>query len=341
MTNYRLAKTVPISPRVFEALEFLNEPRSTDAVAKRFKLKDAQSKDLLSGLVVCGLAEWVTDESKVAADASWSSWDPAAGYFHFTTRDTLFNDDLVAGEQLLREKAVRNPPPPATKPADGRSRTTLGPPAASSLTRLLRKRRTWRTFSPLAVSISSVSTLLKYTFGAQHWAASPVHGRLALKTSPSGGACHPIEAYVAAVNVTGLRAGLYHYDCEHHQLIEIKRGLARKDLGRLIQAQPWFWAAPLVVFMTAVFGRTAWRYPTPRAYRNVLLEAGHLCQTFCLLATDLRLAPFCTHALHDSRVDEALGLDGVSEGVLYAAGCGVQPKTGWSAEIPGVTKGLS
>ena len=66
-----------------------------------------------------------------------------------------------------------------------------------------------------------------------------------------------------------------------------------------------------------------WRYPYARAYRAVLAESGHLCQTFCLLATSLGLAPFCTMALADSRIERDLRIDGVSEAVIYAAGVGI------------------
>ena len=69
--------------------------------------------------------------------------------------------------------------------------------------------------------------------------------------------------------------------------------------------------------MTAVFRRTMWKYHLARAYRAVLLDAGHLCQTFCLVATWLGLAPFCTAALKDTLIEEDLGIDGIRESVLY------------------------
>ena len=68
-----------------------------------------------------------------------------------------------------------------------------------------------------------------------------------------------------------------------------------------------------------------WRYEFPRAYRGVLLDAGHLCQTFCLVSTALGLAPFCTAALADSLIEKDLGLDGVTESVIYACGVGPRP----------------
>jgi nitroreductase len=57
----------------------------------------------------------------------------------------------------------------------------------------------------------------------------------------------------------------------------------------------------------------------------VLLDAGHLCQTFLLVATSLGLAPFCTAALADSAIERDLRIDGVNESVIYACGVGVRP----------------
>jgi nitroreductase len=83
--------------------------------------------------------------------------------------------------------------------------------------------------------------------------------------------------------------------------------------------------APVLIFMTAVFARAQWRYQTPRAYRTVLAEVGHHAQTFCLLATERGLAPFCTMALADTVVERLIGADGIREAVLYAVGVGERP----------------
>ena len=88
-----------------------------------------------------------------------------------------------------------------------------------------------------------------------------------------------------------------------------------------------------MVFMTAVFARTRWKYDYARAYRAVLIEAGHLCQTFCLTATRLGVAPFCTMAFADSKIENALGIDGISESVIYVAGAGWRPENDKQAHL--------
>ena len=133
---------------------------------------------------------------------------------------------------------------------------------------------------------------------------------------------HPGEVYVAAFNVLGLRRGLYHYDAARHALTRVAAAPTRFTPSRYLPSQPWYAGASALFLMTAVVERERWRYDSPRAYRAMLLDAGHLCQTFCLVATGLGLAPFCSMALADSVVERDAGLDGVREIALYAAGVG-------------------
>jgi SagB-type dehydrogenase family enzyme len=131
--------------------------------------------------------------------------------------------------------------------------------------------------------------------------------------------------YVLARKVDGLRRGLYHYNPDTHRLGSVGR-VGPRRVSDYLPRQPWYDDACAVMLMTAVFERVQWRYPYARAYRAVLAESGHLCQTFCLLATSLGLAPFCTMALADTRIERDLKIDGVSESVIYAAGVGSRPK---------------
>ena len=63
-------------------------------------------------------------------------------------------------------------------------------------------------------------------------------------------------------------------------------------------------------------------------------KSGHVCQTFLLTATRLGLAPFSVMALADSLIEQDLGIDGISESVLYAAGVGRPPRGAAWAPLP-------
>ena len=215
--------------------------------------------------------------------------------------------------------------PPSVKRFPGARRIALPRLRADqSLSRILLERRTWRRFSRAPLPLTSLGQLLGLTNGVQQWATLRGQGDLPLKTSPSGGARHPLELSVCARRVEGLRPGVYHFTPP----IVIASSSSRDMRGqfgyqRYFPTQFWYEDAAAVVFFTAVVSRYLWKYTTARAYRALLIEAGHQCQTFCLAATDLGLAPFCTMALHDAHIEEDLGIDGVSEAVLYTAGVGV------------------
>ena len=256
----------------------------------------------------------------------WSVWNPAAGFFHFSTKDVRFNRDRASTARRLVAKVRTDPPPPSVKAY--RSARTVALPAIDAtgeFPKVLFGRRTWREFARRPVTRQNLSTLLGLTWRIQWWNTIPGGYRQPRKTSPSGGSLHPIELYVLARNVEGVKPGLYHYAADRHRLELIRAGATRAQIVRYLPTQTFYGNAAAVMLMTAVFARTRWKYEFPRAYRVILAEAGHLCQTFCLTATWLGLAPFCTMALADSKIEKDLGIDGINESVLYAAGVGVRP----------------
>jgi SagB-type dehydrogenase family enzyme len=256
----------------------------------------------------------------------WTAWNPAAGLFHLSTKDVAYARDGSVDRYLVRN-LDRDPVPSPLKRYPKADQLRL--PAAETsgeFPGVLLDRRTWRSFAKRPLALSELATLLGLTWKAQRWLDLGAVGRMPLKTSPSGGGRHPIEAYVLAPNVDGLRRGLYHYRPDIHALERLSDGATRKTIVRYLADQWWFGNASVLVLMTAVFPRVQWRYRFPRAYRAVLVEAGHFCQTFCLVATWLGLAPFCSLAFKDSLIERDLGIDGVTESVLYAAGAGVRPQ---------------
>jgi SagB-type dehydrogenase family enzyme len=257
--------------------------------------------------------------------ARWVDWNPAAGFFHFSTKDTPYADSKAEKLAFLIDRVASRPIPRSTKTYNRHASIALPPvPAIGPFSHVLLARRTWRQFGVRPLSATAVSALLGLTFGAQKFINLGAAGRAMLRTSPSAGACNPLEAYVVVRRVSGLAPGIYHYAPLSHRLVRVKKTV-RSTIERHLPGQSWYGKASILVLMTAVFARTDWKYPFPRAYRTILLEAGHFCQTFCLVATALGLAPFCSAALADSVIERDLGIDGVSESVLYACGAGTRP----------------
>ncbi len=254
----------------------------------------------------------------------WSHWGVPAAYFHFATRNGSYGREDAAEDRLLLREQLE-PVPAAVKRLRGARVALPDYPRRGALPKVLLARRSWRQFGDAPLSLHQLATLLGLTWATQKWVHVGRDIRLPLKTSPSGGACHSLEVYLAVRDIRGLPPGLYHYEHDAHSLVRLKRKWDARWIGRSLAGQQWFANASAVMFMTAVFPRVWWKYRTARAYRTVLLEAGHFCQTFCLTATWLGLAPFCTAAFTESSIEPSLNADGVTESLLYVAGVGTRP----------------
>ena len=127
-------------------------------------------------------------------------------------------------------------------------------------------------------------------------------------------------------NVDGLAPGLYHYAVEHHAL-ELLDDLAGRDLVQLnlelLAGQAHLASASVVFYLTSRYARTFWKYPRhAKAYKVLLLDAGHLSQTSYLVCARLGLAAFVTAAINEVNIDNLLGLEAYTEGAVLATGCG-------------------
>jgi len=331
--NYLTRVLISADPIVAWLLNYFSEWRSpAQACSQMSEFTPSSVRSTLRQLSQRG---FLVKEGSAAACAdvkfreSWSPWVPAGALLHFSIKDLPYVSDLGESRRTLAIQARRKPAPPAVKQYPTAPRVHLpSPNTRGEFPQVLLARRTWREFSERRLDLEDLSTLLWLTCGVQYWVKLPgLIGRVALKTSPSAGARHPLEAYVAARRVRGLPPGLYHYSPDTHTLELLRGGCKARQFGRYLAGQSWYGSAGALMFMTAVFKRNQWKYRDSAAYRTVILDAGHMYQTFCLTATWLGLAPFCTMALADSKVEKDLSLDGISESVVYAAGVGTRPPT--------------
>jgi len=335
--NYATGTVVIAHPLTCEVLDFFDRWRAVDSfLATRAAETHRGIRQLLARLVRLTLLQRSGDPVSAAERSMevWRAWNPAAGFFHASTKDVPFLD-MATQVRRLRAKTRHAPMPPPVKRYRNVEQVRLASTEnGGEFARVLLARRTWRRFDARPVDLEAFATLLRLTAGIQRWADASGEGRVALKTSPSGGARHAIEVYTLALRVHGLRPGLYHYAADTHALERIRSDVSGRLVSRYLPRQPWYTGAAAVVFFSAVFERALWRYTYARAYRAPLIEAGHLCQTFCLTATWLGLAPFCTMALADSAIEKDLRLDGIRESVLYAAGVGARPEGVESPDAP-------
>ncbi len=265
-------------------------------------------------------------------------WRPLSAVAHAFSRwaDTGVDEDA----RITRHRSIDDliaeyglPPthlPARTEPA---ARLPLPPNASQSpLDALFRQRVTCRNFDTAArLSQAQVGALLQRVFGCL--AVVDVRpGVCGLKKAhPSGGGLHPLEAYLLLRRVEGLADGLYHYHAGDHAL-EPLGTLAADAAERLarcfVGGQGFFAEAPVHVALVARFRRTFWKYRNhAKAYRAIVLEAGHVSQDLYLAATEAGLGAYVTAAINEVDIEHAFGLDPLRESPLAVCGFGPRAAT--------------
>jgi SagB-type dehydrogenase family enzyme len=139
------------------------------------------------------------------------------------------------------------------------------------------------------------------------WKKIPSTGaRYSLRVNPSSGNLHPTETHLALLGFTGVDNGLYHYRADRHALELRSRGAWTQRLASDL-AIPWASESPLIVGLTSIFWREAWKYGD-RAYRYCCHDLGHAMMSLLLAARALGLPGGAVTHFSDLRLARALGL---------------------------------
>ena len=227
--------------------------------------------------------------------------------------------------ELIRESGP--PPPHVTARAAPEQRRPLPEPRATDVDAILARRATCRNFDTAGtLDLQRFSDVLKRVVGCQA-EVEILPGTKALKKAhPSGGSLHPLEAYLVVQRVDGVAPGLYHYHVTTHALepvATLEPDALRNFAMRSVAGQDFFADAHALLILTARFERTFWKYRShPKAYRAIVLEAGHVSQNLYLTATELGLGAFVTAAINEVDIEQALGLDALRESPLAVLGFG-------------------
>lgn len=221
--------------------------------------------------------------------------------------------------ELPRHSLDWNRKPSVYKEYPSARKVSLPPPETSKgpdLWEILKSRRSVRAYTEEPLTRQELSQLLWATQGI----TAEVSG-MGLRTAPSAGALYPVETYLCVNSVKGLDPGLYHYDIENHRLDMLEEGDFSKDVRRGALDQQMAQKAAVVFIWSAVFQRSKWKY-LQRAYRYVLLDAGHIAQNLALAAEGMSLGTCQIGAIYDDELNQLLNLDGKSESVIYLSSVG-------------------
>ena len=177
-----------------------------------------------------------------------------------------------------------------------------------SVEEALLNRRSIREFTNEALTLFEVSQILWSAYGITKEHSYPSFLRGGLRTATSAGALYPLEIYLVAGNVKGLKNGIYRYISDGHFLELISDGDFRKDLSDAALNQEFIAQAPASLVYTAIFKRTTKKYGNRGRERYVCMDLGHSAQNVYLQAYALNIGTCAIGAFTDRMVSMVMQL---------------------------------
>jgi SagB-type dehydrogenase family enzyme len=302
-----------VHPNLIRFLSALKEWSNLDEISDPDLTVD--SKDL-ADLHHLGLLETET-EALSKEDVSFA-WDPIElAVQRRTAHGGYWRDPDQPAPPVIRPRYARLP---ATElPAPERA-------LPMSLSEVLEKRRTIRTYSNRSLSLAELSSLLHHSVRPLECINDPQLGDRVLRPFPTAGARSELEIYVVAVDVAGLERGAFYYDASSHCLFRLRE--PDEQYARIIKSvhittgEKLNRDPPLVLLITAVFERVMWKYQG-LALSLIYKDVGTLFQTLYLVATALNLAPCAIGSGDEATNSRWLGLDPLCESQVgcFVIGC--------------------
>lgn len=171
---------------------------------------------------------------------------------------------------------------------------------------------------PRQPDLQAISDLLYFSLSVSAWKEVP-GSRWALRVNPSSGNLHPTEAHIVVNSgAAGLAPGIYHYRPRDHILEQRLGADGAGHLWRCLrgnEAPP-----PLVVCLTSIFWREAWKY-RERSFRYCNLDAGHAVAAVSLAAAINGWQARVLFEFPDADLESCLGIAGGDESPLAVVAC--------------------
>ncbi len=241
---------------------------------------------------------------------------------------TRYGNELIPTDEQngLEQPVIEEPPAGDLIQLPDPDRDSV---AELDLSEAIELRESIREYASEPLTLSDLSYLLWCTAGIK-WGFPEG----AFRTVPSAGCCHAIDTYLAIQNVEGVKSGIYRYIAVDHALETLPAYPdLQDDLTAFCFNQPFVKNAGVVFIWVAESYRMIWKYGE-RGYRNLFLDAGHICQNLYLSVQPVGCGCCAIGAFNDQEINEMLNLDGKDRFVLYMATVGKYQEPEMESETP-------
>jgi len=150
-------------------------------------------------------------------------------------------------------------------------------------------------------------------------------GEMPFRAAACTGALFHIELYLVCGDLSGLEAGVYHFDPHGSALKQLRKGDYRGVLVEASGNQSAVASAPAIICYTDVFWRNACKYQA-REYRHSFWDSGTILSNTLAVSSANEISAQVVMGFVDRSVNDLLGLDTLKEVSLALVPVGYAPE---------------
>jgi SagB-type dehydrogenase family enzyme len=156
-------------------------------------------------------------------------------------------------------------------------------------------------------NLKDLARILYFSAGITKQRTSP-GGAIYFRAAACTGALYEIELYVVTGDLTGLEAGVYHFNPGDVSLRLLRKGDFRGSLAQATAMEPAVAHAPATIICTGTYWRNAWKYQA-RTYRHFGWDNGTLLANLLAISVASGLPAEIVLGFVDAEVNSILDLD--------------------------------
>jgi len=171
------------------------------------------------------------------------------------------------------------------------------------------------------INITVIAEILFFTAGVTR-ALQYDTDTIFMRAASATGALYPIELYLVCEDISGLRAGVYHFSPGDFSLTLLREGDYRLHLSEAAGNDTGIQTSPVVIVFSSIAWRNAWKY-RERSYRHWFWDSGVMAANLLATVNSIGLQINFNMGFIDDVVNNLVCVKNRQEAVIALAPIGV------------------
>ena len=171
------------------------------------------------------------------------------------------------------------------------------------------------------INITVIAEILFFTAGVTRTLQYDTD-TIFMRAASATGALYPIELYLVCEDISGLRAGVYHFSPGDFSLTLLREGDYRLHLSEAAGNDTGIQTSPVVIVFSSIAWRNAWKY-RERSYRHWFWDSGVMAANLLATVNSIGLQINFNMGFIDDVVNKLVCVKNRQEAVIALAPIGV------------------